>query len=151
MAPVSESVASDPFDLERFVAAQDAGASYSAALNEIRSGRKVTHWIWWVFPQFIGLGQSTISWHYAIKSLEEAQAYLEHPILGPRLVEATEAMLAHGGVTVISLLGADDVKFHSSMTLFAAAAGPHDSVFERALDQFFAGVRDHQTDEMLDL
>ena len=145
----------DPADFARLygelVAAQDAGASYSAALNEIRSGRKVTHWIWWVFPQFIGLGQSTISWHYAIKSLEEAQAYLEHPILGPRLVEATEAMLAHGGVTVISLLGADDVKFHSSMTLFAAAAGPHDSVFERALDQFFAGVRDHQTDEMLDL
>ena len=150
MATETEPAGSDPYDLERFVVAQDAGASYATALAEIRSGRKATHWIWWVFPQLIGLGQSTISWHYAIKSLDEANAYLAHPVLGPRLVDATEAMLRHVGVSVIALLGVDDVKFHSSMTLFATAAGAG-SVFEKALDQFFAGVRDYQTVELLDV
>ena len=150
MVPDYEPGGPDPFDLERFVIAQDTSASFSTALAEIRGGHKSTHWIWWVFPQLVGLGQSTISWHYAIKSLDEAKAYLGHPVLGPRLVEATEAMLAHTGSSAITLLGVDDVKFHSSMTLFAAASGPR-SVFERALDQFFAGVRDHQTVEMLDL
>jgi len=150
MAPDSEPAASDPFDLERFVVAQDAGASFSTALAEIESGRKSTHWIWWVFPQLIGLGQSTISWHYAIKSLDEARAYLAHPVLGPRLIEATEAMISHVGTSAIALLGVDDVKFHSSMTLFAAATSG-ESVYQRALDQFFSGVRDHQTIEMLDI
>jgi len=150
MSPETEPAGTDPFDLERFVIAQDAGGSFPAALAEIRSGRKTTHWIWWVFPQLIGLGQSSISWHYAIKSLDEARAYLTHPVLGPRIDEATTAMLDHGDATAIALLGVDDVKFHSSMTLFAAAAAPG-SVYERALDQFFAGVRDYQTDEMLDI
>ena len=151
MAPQNEPGGTDLFDLERFVVAQDTSASFLTALDEIKSGHKSTHWIWWIFPQLIGLGQSTISWHYAVKSLDEARAYLAHPLLGPRLVEATEAMLDHVGVTAIALLGVDDVKFHSSMTLFAAAAAAEDSVFERALNQFFSGVRDYQTVEMLDV
>jgi uncharacterized protein (DUF1810 family) len=149
MAPANEPANTDPFDLERFVVAQDTGGSFVSALNEIRRGHKSTHWIWWVFPQLVGIGQSTISWHYAIKSIEEAQAYLDHPILGARLIEATEAMLAHVDTSAIALLGVDDVKFHASMTLFATASTTK-SVFEYALDQFFAGIPDHLTQEMLD-
>jgi uncharacterized protein (DUF1810 family) len=133
----------DPFNLQRFVSAQ-AGV-YEEALAELRGGRKRTHWMWFIFPQIQGLGYSATSRHYAIRGLDEAREYLRHPVLGPRLEECAEAVLAVEGRTASAIFSyPDDLKLHSSMTLFAAAAGPG-SVFARVLDKYFGGSQDAGT------
>jgi uncharacterized protein (DUF1810 family) len=133
----------DPHDLERFVQAQQS--VYETALAEIRSGRKRSHWMWFIFPQFAGLGISATSRHYAIKSTEEAQAYLRHPVLGPRLLESCEAVLALEGRSIHEVFGSpDDMKLRSCATLFAGVS-PAGSVFERLLDRYFDGERDQNT------
>lgn len=138
----------DPFDLERFVKAQSS--VYTGALAELKRGRKRSHWMWFIFPQVAGLGYSPTSKHYAIKSLAEAQAYLAHPILGPRLRECTEAALAVDGRSANEIFGSpDDMKFKSSMTLFERAAET-DSAFALALDKYFGGKRDGRTLEKLE-
>jgi uncharacterized protein (DUF1810 family) len=137
----------DPYNLERFVEAQDRHG-FDTALDEIRKGRKVTHWIWWVFPQLAGLAFSDISREYAISSRDEAAAFLLHPVLGTRLREATAAMNSHLDSRADSILDGDDVKFRSSMTLFMRAA-PQESLFQNAIDIFFNGVPDSRTDQLL--
>jgi len=133
----------NPFDLNRFIRAQDS--VYVHVLEELRSGRKKTHWMWYIFPQIDGLGYSATSKHYAIKSLEEARTYLNHSILGPRLLECAEAVLAIEGRAASAIFSyPDDLKLQSSMTLFALIAGP-DSVFVRVLDKYFMGKRDVRT------
>jgi uncharacterized protein (DUF1810 family) len=133
---------SEPFDLDRFVSAQRP--VYEAVLAELRQGRKQTHWIWFVFPQVDGLGSSSTARHYAIKSRAEAAAYLAHPVLGVRLLECTETVLAHSRRSAHDIFGSpDDLKFCSSMTLFERAGGSPG--FGRALDQFFGGERDSKT------
>ena len=136
----------DPFDLERFVRAQDP--VFRAVLAELGQGRKQTHWMWFVFPQIAGLGFSAMSQRYAIGSKAEAKAYLAHPVLGPRLIECTRLVLAVQGRTINAILGApDDAKFRSSMTLFDAVS--NDPVFDEALARYFAGARDRATLEIL--
>lgn len=133
----------DPFDLSRFVDAQ--AACYPQVLDELRRGEKQTHWMWFVFPQALGLGRSPTAEFYAIRSREEAAAYLAHQVLGPRLLECTELVLAHVGTPARRIFGTpDDLKFRSSMTLFAAIAAP-DTAFSSALDAFYAGERDSKT------
>jgi uncharacterized protein (DUF1810 family) len=135
---------SDPYDLERFVRAQQD--VYGAAIEELRGGRKRSHWMWFVFPQIRGLGSSLTSQRFAISSLEEARAYLEHPVLGPRLRESAEALAAVRGRTAREIFGDVDArKLRSSMTLFARAA-PEEELFERILQQYFDGVPDPATD-----
>ena len=137
----------DPFDLRRFLAAQEG--AYDCAFEELRNGRKRTHWMWYIFPQIDGLGHSATTKYYAIKSLEEARQYLRHPVLGARLVECAEAVLAVEGRSVSEIFGyPDDLKLKSSMTLFACAAGPC-SVFARILDRYFGGERDARTLQLL--
>lgn len=137
----------DPFDLERFVRAQ--AGTYQAALGELRSGRKRGHWMWFVFPQIGGLGLSEMSRFYALTSLEEARAYLGHPLLGPRLTACIEALLGCGRVSAIEILGpVDAMKLRSSMTLFSRAA-PDLEIFDRALAVFFDGSPDPATLERL--
>jgi uncharacterized protein (DUF1810 family) len=139
----------DPHDLQRFVAAQDSGGTYDAALRELRDGRKVSHWMWFVFPQIAGLGRSPMAQRYAISSLGEARAYLAHPVLGPRLVEAARALVAHEGHSAEAILGGiDAIKLRSSMTLFAAAA-PEEPVFRGVLDAFFGRAADPETERRL--
>lgn len=138
----------DDFNLERFVEAQESLVGYQRALEEVRHGRKVSHWIWYVFPQLAGLGTSEMSRFYAISSIAEAHAYLQHPLLGGRLREITTAATTLAGINAADVFGPDDVKFHSSMTLFALAA-PHDPVFKRALDRYFAGEADASTIALL--
>ena len=134
----------DPYDLSRFVQAQDRG-SYEQALSEIRSGCKTSHWMWYVFPQLDGLGFSPTSRRYSIKSLAEAEAYLKHPILGPRLVECCEALLLREGRSASDIFGyPDDMKLRSCATLFALVS-PAGSVFHRVLDKYFQGARDVKT------
>lgn len=129
-------------DLQRFVEAQ--ADIYPTALGELRNGRKRTHWMWFVFPQIAGLGHSAMARHYAIASRGEAEAYLAHDVLGPRLRECTQATLAVPGSTAHAIFGSpDDVKFRSCMTLFDAVA-PND-VFEQALARFYGGQRDPAT------
>ena len=138
----------DPHDLRRFVEAQRH--DYVRALAELRAGRKRTHWIWYILPQLTGLGTSSTSTRYGIRSLDEARAYLDHPVLGPRLRECTAALLALGPVSARDVLGdVDALKFRSSMTLFARAAEPP-SVFDAALDQFFARRPDDRTLALLE-
>ena len=133
----------DPFDLQRFVRAQ--GGTYETALSEIKSGQKQSHWMWYVFPQFDGLGWSATSRRYAIKSLDEARAYLAHPVLGPRLVECAEALLSLQDLTANDVFGyPDDLKLRSSATLFAQVS-PNGSVFHRILDKYFEGKPDTET------
>ena len=123
----------DPHDLIRFIQAQ--AGDYERALSEIRSGRKHSHWMWYVFPQFDGLGFSSMSKRYAIKSVSEAEAYIAHPILGPRLVECAESVLAIEGKTATQIFGSpDDVKLKSCATLFACVS-PVGSAFHRLLDK----------------
>jgi uncharacterized protein (DUF1810 family) len=125
-------------DLERFVTAQEG--VYDTALAELRAGRKRTHWMWFVFPQIAGLGSSSTAERYAIRSLDEARAYLAHPVLGPRLHEAAAAMLAVEGRTASEILGfPDDLKLRSSMTLFAQAAD-EPGVFQQVLDRYYDGT-----------
>lgn len=136
----------DPFDLERFLRAQDP--VFREVLGELARGRKQTHWMWFVFPQVAGLGVSAMSQRYAIGSRAEAEAYLAHPLLGPRLIECTRLMLAVDGRTINAILGApDDSKFRSSMTLFGAVS--REAVFDEALAKYFAGERDGATLEIL--
>jgi uncharacterized protein (DUF1810 family) len=135
------------FALERFVAAQEG--VYGRALAELRLGRKASHWMWFVFPQLAGLGRSEAARFYAIGSVDEARAYLSHPLLGARLRECTKAMLAHRGLDVATILGAiDAMKFRSSMTLFEAIAEAPE-LFPDALDAFYDGTRDPATLELL--
>lgn len=131
--------------LDRFVAAQ--AGDYAAALAELRHGRKTSHWIWYVFPQIAGLGTSAMSQRYAIADLTEAKAYLQHPLLGARLREASAAMLDHAGKRSAEAVlgGTDAVKFRSSMTLFEAADTETGSIFAACLDAFYDGVRDRET------
>ena len=118
------SIGKDPFGLSRFIKAQDK--IYDRVLHELRSGRKRTHWMWFVFPQIAGLGYSSTTQYYSIKSAEEARQYLKHPVLGERLRECAETILALEGLSVEEIFGyPDDLKLKSSMTLFASAAEPH--------------------------
>ena len=133
-------------DLTRFVSAQDD--MYAQALAELRAGRKRSHWMWFVFPQIAGLGHSEMARTYAIVDANEAQAYLAHPVLGPRLIEATEAVTAAGGSAEAILGGIDAVKLRSSMTLFAAVADDP-APFRAALDRFFGGQDDRATLDLL--
>ncbi|APX84009.1 MULTISPECIES: DUF1810 domain-containing protein [Methylorubrum] len=138
----------DAFDLNRFVEAQDG--LYADALAEMRNGRKQSHWMWFIFPQIAGLGSSAMARRYAIRSLAEAQAYLAHPLLGERLRTCTRAANAWEGRSAHALFGApDDVKFRSSMTLFAQA-DPDDPDFARALSIYFEGRPDPLTLERLE-
>ena len=139
---------SDARDLERFVRAQDGGDAYAAARAEIRDGEKRSHWIWFVFPQLIGLGFSDMSRAYAITDLDEARAYLAHPVLGRRLHEITELTNLRASKGAREIFHDDDVKFHSCMTLFSWAA-PEDPVFRTALDLFFNGIGDQRTAAIL--
>jgi uncharacterized protein (DUF1810 family) len=138
----------DPFQLSRFVSAQDG--VYEDALREIREGRKCGHWMWFIFPQLDGLGRSPMAQHYAIQNLAEARAYLEHPVLGPRLRECARALLDVKGRSAAHIFGSpDDLKLRSSLTLFARAAG-NPSIFEEALVAFFDGVPDARTLALLE-
>jgi uncharacterized protein (DUF1810 family) len=138
---------SDPYDLQRFIEAQDR--VYPRVVAELRAGRKTSHWMWFVFPQLAGLGSSPMAQRYAIASLDEARAYLAHPVLGVRLRECTQLVLDVKGRDIGDILGyPDDLKFRSSVTLFACIddAPP---VFEAALQQFFRGEPDARTLELL--
>ena len=138
----------DPYRLKRFTDAQDTGL-YSQALAELRQGRKLSHWIWFVFPQIAGLGSSPMAVEYAISDLGEARAYLAHPVLGPRLHEAAQALLSSGQTDPEAVLGfIDAMKVRSSMTLFHRAS-PEDSVFTAVLDAFYAGAEDGLTLSLL--
>jgi uncharacterized protein (DUF1810 family) len=137
----------DPFDLDRFVQAQNP--VYSGVVGELSRGRKQSHWMWFVFPQVAGLGFSAMSQRYAIASRAEAQAYLAHPLLGPRLAECTSLVLAVEGRSINAILGApDDAKFRSSMTLFGAVSG--EPIFGQAIARYFAGERDGATLDILE-
>ena len=137
----------DPYHLERFVQAQDE--VFVEALGELRAGHKRGHWIWFIFPQMKGLWRSDMAQYYGIGSLEEASAYLRHPVLGPRLVQCTQAVNAAQGRTAHEIFGSpDDMKFRSSMTLFARAA-EDDTVFRAALKKYFGGEPDPLTMELL--
>jgi uncharacterized protein (DUF1810 family) len=137
----------DPFDLERFVKAQEG--MYHRALAELRMGRKESHWMWFIFPQVAGLGSSSTARFYAIKSRQEAQAYLGHPVLGPRLLECSRALLRRQGKSASEIFGyPDDLKLRSSMTLFDSVS-ESDSVFARVLAQYYEGQPDDRTLELL--
>ena len=138
---------SDPHDLQRFVSAQ-AGA-YASSVAELRAGRKTGHWMWFVFPQVAGLGQSAMSQRYAIASLDEARAYLAHPVLGPRIAECARILTELPGHDAKAIFGGiDAVKLRSSMTLFARGS-EDDSVYDAVLDQYFGGKTDPHTDARL--
>lgn len=133
----------DRFDLQRFVNAQNA--VYGTVIQELEEGRKRSHWMWFIFPQVEGLGSSPMAQRYAIGSRQEAEAYLQHPVLGERLTECTLLMLRHEGRSAHAILGSpDDLKFQSSMTLFADVS-EKGSPFERALEVFYDGKRDPKT------
>jgi uncharacterized protein (DUF1810 family) len=143
-------VSQDPFNLRRFVEAQDDSAIYARALGELREGRKRSHWIWFVFPQVAGLGSSPMAQAYAIRSLDEARAYLAHPTLGPRLRESCEALLANVPPAAAEQIlgGIDAIKVRSSMTLFARA-DPSEPLFSDVLGRFYAGEVDPETERRL--
>jgi uncharacterized protein (DUF1810 family) len=137
--------ASDPYDLERFVAAQNAGGTYDHATAELRQGQKTSHWMWFVFPQIAGLGHSPTSRMYAISSLAEARAYLAHPVLAPRLAECAEIVYGVQDRTAEQIFGGIDAqKLRSSMTLFLHA-DPGAHVFRQVLDKYFGGIGDPGT------
>ncbi|WP_104044585.1 DUF1810 domain-containing protein [Arthrobacter sp. ZGTC412] len=139
----------EPYDLERFVAAQDSGGTYDQALAELQMGSKSGHWMWFIFPQIVGLGQSDMSRRYAIRTLAEARDYLDHAVLGPRLFDCALALTHHAGRSAEDILGGIDArKLHSSMTLFLRAA-PGETVFKTVLAQFFDGQPDAATDDLL--
>ena len=137
----------DPFDLARFEQAQ--APVFAQAIAELRAGRKRSHWMWFVFPQFRGLGSSSMSQRFAIRSLDEARAYLAHPVLGPRLRECTSAVIDVEGRSAHDIFGSpDDLKLRSCATLFAAVS-PAGSEWARLLDKYFDGQPDHATLELL--
>ena len=136
----------DPFNLDRFVSAQQS--VYDRVLAELKNGKKRSHWMWYVFPQFQGLAQSNTSKYYAIKTREEAIAYLQHPVLGKRLRECTEAVINIEGKSVSEIFGyPDDLKLKSSMTLFSSVAS--DPLFDRVLEKYFQGEEDEKTLQLL--
>lgn len=139
----------DPYGLERFVSAQNRADTFATALDELRAGRKRSHWMWFVFPQIAGLGQSSMSQIYAISSLDEAQAYLSHPILGPRLIESARIVAELDGLTAQEIFGGiDAIKLRSSMTLFAYADSAN-PIFGQVLEAYFGGVPDDATERLL--
>ncbi len=139
----------DPFDLERFVTAQDAQSTYDRALAELRAGRKQSHWMWFVFPQIAGLGSSPTARRFAIGSLDEARAYLRHPVLGRRLRECARVVASAASSDAVAIFGPVDAqKLRSSMTLFARAQ-PDEQAFCDVLDRFFDGMGDPLTDDRL--
>lgn len=139
----------DRYDLQRFVTAQDEGGTYDGALAELWRGRKTGHWMWFVFPQIAGLGQSAMSQRYAITSLDEAKAYAAHLVLGSRLRESASAVLSTQAGNAEQILGGiDAMKLHSSMTLFSRAV-PNEPVFSQVLDRFFDGEADQATESRL--
>jgi uncharacterized protein (DUF1810 family) len=139
----------DLYGLGRFVEAQETGATYQRALDELRRGRKTSHWMWFIFPQMAGLGQSPTSRYYAIASLGEAKEYLRHPVLGPRLLECSRAVRATEHKTAVEIFGAIDAqKLCSCMTLFMRAA-PDEPVFSDVLDRYFSGQADLATDGLI--
>ena len=141
----------DPYNLQRFVTAQDAGGTYDRAVAELRGGRKTSHWMWFVFPQLRGLGVSPTAQFYGLASLAEARAYLAHPLLGERLRRCAEAALAVEGRSLAAIFGSpDDMKFRSSMTVFARAAGDEAALFHQALDRYADGRTDERTLALLD-
>jgi uncharacterized protein (DUF1810 family) len=147
--PTSPESAADPYDLERFVEAQDAGGTYAAAVAELRRGHKTSHWMWFVFPQIAGLGFSATSRRYALPGLDAAAAYLNHPVLGPRLLECTTVVAATTGRSAEQIFGSIDAqKLQSCMTLFARAASDQ-QVFTQVLGTYFDGRTDPGTDERL--
>ena len=134
---------SDPYNLRRFVDAQDP--VYHRVLAELRHGRKTSHWMWFIFPQLKGLGHSATAEEYGIGSRDEAEAYLQHPILGARLRECTELVNQVENRSIEQIFGyPDDLKFRSSMTLFAHVA-PQDRIFQDAIEKYFGGERDRLT------
>lgn len=136
----------DPHDLHRFLTAQEG--DYAAALAEVRAGRKTSHWMWYVFPQFAGLGFSSMSQRYAIRSLDEAREYLAHPVLGPRLRECAEAAVGVEGKSARDIFGSpDDIKLKSCATLFDAVEPG--AVFDRLLAKFYGGERDEKTLQLI--
>jgi uncharacterized protein (DUF1810 family) len=141
------STPTDPFQLERFVAAQEG--IYEQALAELQQGKKRSHWMWFIFPQIAGLGSSSTAQFYAINGAEEARAYLAHPVLGPRLLACAAALLPHSGRSASEIFGyPDDLKLRSSLTLFAAV-NDEQAVFKQLLEQFYAGQPDPATLERL--
>ena len=139
----------DPFNLSRFVEAQDRADRYKRVVEELARGRKATHWMWFVFPQVAGLGLSAMAREYAIASLDEARAYLDHPRLGPRLRECTGIVADTEGRTAEQIFGDIDArKLRSSMTLFLRAA-PTEDRFQQVLDRYFEGAPDPATDRLL--
>src|SRR5262245_40767375 len=139
----------DPYDLERFVTAQDADGTYQRARTELLAGFKSSHWMWFVFPQLAGLGHSPTARQDAISSLAEAAAYLQHPVLGPRLRECAGILAAIRGRSADQIFGGiDAMKLRSSMTLFHRAA-PDEPLFARVLTRYFDGIPDHATDGLL--
>jgi uncharacterized protein (DUF1810 family) len=126
-------------DLEHFVRAQDSGGTYQRAVAELRNGRKTSHWMWFIFPQIAGLGRSAMAQAYAIGDLAEAQAYLAHPVLGPRLIECAEIVVSQQGLSAQQIFGGiDAIKLRSSMTLFARA-DPDQAIFRQVIEQYFDG------------
>lgn len=141
---------SDPFDLTRFLRAQDSANTYVQALAELRNGRKVSHWMWFVFPQIVGLGRSTMSKRYAIKSLAEAAAYLDHDLLGPRLLECAGVVTGLENRSACDIFGGiDALKLRSSMTLFSRAT-IDEPVFTRVLEIYFDGQPHPDTLRIID-
>ena len=139
----------DPFDLSRFVTAQDP--VFETVLGELRAGRKQTHWMWFVFPQLRALGRSSTATFFGIRSIDEARAYLGHPVLAERLARSVDAVLGISGRSAHAIFGSpDDLKFRSSMTLFSQAGGKEGERFRRALHRFFAGEPDRRTLELMD-
>lgn len=139
----------DPYELHRFVAAQDAGGTYDGAVAELRRGRKASHWMWFIFPQLTGLGRTEISRRYAISSVAEARAYLAHPVLGPRLAECAAIVADRTDRTAEEIFGGiDALKLRSSMTLFLRA-DPGREVFRLVLDRCFGGEPDPATDGLI--
>jgi uncharacterized protein (DUF1810 family) len=138
---------SDPYRLERFVAAQDQGGTYDRAVAELRAGAKVSHWMWFVFPQIAGLGLSSIAREFAVSSADEARAYLAHPVLGPRLRACARIVVGTEGRSAERIFGpVDAMKLRSSMTLFAAVdEQPDENVFRTVLAKYYDGVADEAT------
>jgi uncharacterized protein (DUF1810 family) len=142
--------ATDPFELDRFIDAQ-SGSTHERAVAELRSGRKQSHWMWFVFPQLRGLGRSAAAMHYGITGIDEARAYLGHPLLGARLQQCAAVLEGLAGHSALDVFGPTDaMKLRSSLTLFAHVAGPG-SIFERLLGKYFDGERDDLTLAMLQL
>jgi uncharacterized protein (DUF1810 family) len=147
--PFLQATMDDPYHLVRFVAAQDDGATYDHAVAELRGGRKTSHWMWFVFPQIVGLGQSQMSRTFAISGLNEAQAYARHAVLGPRLVECATIVAGAAAASAEEIFGGIDTrKLRSSMTLFMRAM-PDEPVFKQVLDRYFGGLVDAATDQLL--